>query len=142
MKILKEILEEQIKNIKEPKFYRFNLFMNDDSKKKTVGMAYLMEGHNSYTIRLWTFLEDKFYLVPSKDDATKFTILTREASKSPKYKNKYHWNIVGNGRTDASQSVVELNFDLFNKKIFLNIFPEESATPQGRPIPEGMLSVA
>lgn len=142
MKALKEVLDEQIKTIKEPKFYRFQLFTNDEEKKKTVGMAYLMEGVGTYTIRLWTFLEDKFFLVPFKEDATKYTLFTRELSKSPKHKNKYHWNIVGNGKVDASKGVIELSFDLFDKKVFLNIYPEESATPQGRPVPDAILQAA
>ncbi len=142
MKALKDILNEQTKQLKEVKFYRFHLFTNHDEKKRTVGMAYLMEGHNSYTLRLWTFLEDKFYLLPSKDDSSKFSILTREASRSPTHKNKYFWNVVGNAQANASKGVIELNFDLFEKKIYMSIHPEEAEASDGKLIPEGVLPAA
>ncbi len=142
MQTLKEILNEQIKQIKDVKFYRFHLFTNHEDKKRNVGMAYLMEGHNSYTLRLWTLLEDKFYLLPSKDDASKFSILTREPSRSLSHKNKYFWNVIGNAHANASKGVIELNFDLFEKKIYMNIHPEESEASDGKLIPEGVLPAA
>lgn len=135
MKALKEILDQTAEQMKEPKFYRFQLFTQGSDRKNTVGMAYLKEGHGIYTLRLWTFLNDKFFLLPSKEDASKYLIMTREPNKSNNSKNKYFWNIVGNAQADSVRSLVELNFDLLEKKIYMNIFPEESATPYGQPIP-------
>jgi hypothetical protein len=103
------------------------------SKKKTVGMAYLKEGQGIYTLRLWTLLEDKFFLLPSKDDSSKYLLMTREPNKSGSSKNKYFWNIVGNAKVLSGKNVIELNFDLLAKKIYMSIFPEESATPRGLP---------
>ncbi len=88
-------------------------------------MSYLKEGQNIYTLRIWTFLEDKFFLLPSKEDATKYLLMTREPNKNPHSKNKYFWNIVGNGVVDIRQGIVELSFDVLDKKIFMNIYPEE-----------------
>ena len=51
MKALKEILEEQVTKMKESKFYRFRLYIKENDMKKTVGMAYLKEGQNIYTLR-------------------------------------------------------------------------------------------
>jgi hypothetical protein len=142
MKALKEILDAQAERLKPAKFYRFQVFTQGTEKKNTVGMAYLKEGQTIYTLRLWTFLEDKFFMLPSKDDSTKYLLMTREPNKSQSSKNKYFWNIVGNAKADSSKGVVELNFDLFGKKIYMNIFPEESATPYGQPIPDGALEAA
>ncbi len=105
-------------------------------------MAYLKEGQIIYTLRLWTFLEDKFFLLPSKEDSTKYLLMTREPNKSPSSKNKYFWNIIGNAQTDSTKGVIEMNFDLFDKKIYMSIFPEESATPYGQPVPEGLSEAA
>jgi hypothetical protein len=137
MKALKDILNEQAEKLKPAKFFRFQIFTQGIEKKNTVGMAYLKEGQTIYTLRLWTFLEDKFFLLPNKDDSSKYLIMTREPNKSQTSKNKYFWNIVGNAKADSSKGVIELNFDLFEKKIYMSIFPEESATPYGQPIPEG-----
>ena len=132
MKPLKEILAENA-----PKFFRFQVFVkNNEDKKNTVGMAYLKEGQSLYTLRLWTFLDDKFFLLPSKEDSSKYLVMTREPNKNPNAKNKYFWNVVGNAKANAAQSVLEINFDLFEKKVFMNIFPETSATPYGLPVPD------
>lgn len=142
MKALKEILDTQMEKMKPTKFYRFQLFVQGTEKKNTVGMAYLKEGQSIYTLRLWTLLDDKYFLLPSKDDSTKYLLMTREPNKSNSSKNKYFWNIVGNAKVLSAKNVIELNFDLLEKKIYMNIFPEESATPYGQPIPEGTLQAA
>ena len=143
MKALKEILEKQTFTLKtEPKFYRFQIFVQGSEKKNIVGMAYLKEGQTIYTLRLWTLLEDKFFLLPSREDANKYLLMTREPNKSPSSKNKYFWNIVGNAKVDSAKSAIELSFDLFEKKIYLNMFPEDSATPYGQPVPDGAKEAA
>ena len=137
MKALKEVLDTQMEKTKPTKFYRFQLFVegtDSASKKKTVGMAYLKEGQGIYTLRLWTLLEDKFFLLPSKDDSSKYLLMTREPNKSNSNKNKYFWNIVGNAKVLSSKNVIELDFDLLEKKIYMSIFPEESTTPAGLPV--------
>ena len=137
MKALKEILSENL-----PVFYRFQVFIKEgENQKKTVGMAYLPEGQTMYTVRLWTFINEKFFLLPSKEDPTKYLVMTREPNKTPNSKNKYFWNIIGNAKANASQSVLEINLDLFDKKIYLSIFPEISSTPRGLLSPE-MLDLA
>ncbi len=124
MKTLDQALDDFLKT-PVTKFHRFQLFIKDAEKKKIVGMSYLKEGQNIYTLRIWTFLEDKFFLLPSKEDATKYLLMTREPNKNPHSKNKYFWNIVGNGVVDIRQGIVELSFDVLDKKIFMNIYPEE-----------------
>jgi hypothetical protein len=136
MKALKEILDTQMEKMKPTKFYRFQLFVQGDEKKNTVGMSYLKEGQSIYTVRLWTLLEDKFFLLPSKDDATKYLLMTREPNKSGASKNKYFWNIVGNAKVLSGKNVIELNFDLIEKKIYMNIFPEETTTTKSNHIPD------
>ena len=138
MKALKEILAETA-----PKFFRFQVFVKtNEEKKNTVGMAYLKEGQSMYTLRLWTFLEDKFYLLPSREDSAKYLVMTREPNKTPNSKNKYFWNIVGNAKANSANGVLEINFDLFDKKVFMNLFPETSATPYGLPVPAEEIQAA
>ncbi len=132
MKVLKDILAENV-----PTYYRFQIFLKEENRiKKTIGMAYLREGQTMYTLRLWTFLDEKFFLLPSKDDHTKYLLMTREPNKTPLSKNKYFWNIVGNAKANIAQTVIELNFDLLDKKIYLSVFPETSSHPRGLSAPE------
>lgn len=127
MKALKDGLKES-----KMMFYRFQVFVKDaEGTKRTVGIAYLQEGQTIYTVRLWTFLNEKFFLLPSKDDPKKYLVMTREPNNSSNSGNKYFWNIVGSAKANASQSVLELNFDILEKKIYLSIFPEISSTPRG-----------
>ena len=137
MKSLKEALSEAM-----PTFYRFQIFTMDNGKKdKTVGMAILRDGHGLYSLRLWMFLEDKYFLLPSKEDSTKYLLMTREPNKTDTSKNKYFWNVVGNAKADIKKGIVELNFDLLDKKIYMSLFPDESKTPFGKAAQEeGLLA--
>jgi hypothetical protein len=129
MKLLKDALEKSV-----PAFYRFQIFMkNENGIKRNVGMAYLCEGHSVYTLRLWTFLNEKFFLYPSKNDPRKYFIMTKEINKSPNPKRKFHWNVIGSARADASQNVFELSFDLLEKKIFMSIYPDKESPSRNAP---------
>jgi hypothetical protein len=101
-----------------------------------VGMAYLKEGQNMYTLRLWTFVNEKFYLIPSKTEPMKYLVMTREPNKSPQAKNKYFWNIVGNGNVDSTLGAIKLDFDLFSKTVYVNIHPEKSTFSVNLPEPD------
>ncbi len=124
------------------KFYRFQVFQGEvDSNKKvkktkSVGMAYLKEGQTMMTLRLWTFVSERFYLILNQNDASKYFVMTREPNKNPLAKNKYFWNIVGNGVIDTIQGLVTIDFDLFDKPIYMGIHPEPSAYSVALPQPE------
>lgn len=104
-------------------------------KPRTVGMAYLKEGQNTYTLRLWMLLNEKFYVIPNKNDSSRFLIMTREPNKNPVGKNKYFWNIVGNGKAETTSGFIKMNFDLFDKTIFMSLYPESSANSVTLPDP-------
>jgi hypothetical protein len=118
----------------QSRYYRFQIFQGLKNaegkleKTKVVGMAYLKEGHDTYTIRLWTFLNDNFYLIMSKNDSSRFLVMSRQANKNPASKLKYFWNIIGNGKALSAQNCIELSFDLFEKPIYMNIFPESKSS--------------
>lgn len=114
-------------------FYRFQVFHAKESeagkpeKTKTVGMAYLKSGSSIYTLRLWTLLGERFYLVTKRQDPEKFFVMTREPNRNPNSKNRYFWNIVGNAHADTTKGVVVIEFDLFEKRIYMSLFPEKYA---------------
>ncbi len=142
MKSLKEVLNEQTKKLQEPQFYRFPVFVDGNEKKNIVGMAWLKEGQRIYTIKLWTFLSEKFFLLPSKEDQAKYLIMTREPVKSEKSKKNYHWNIVGNAKANPVSGVIELNFDLLGKITYMSIYPDESKSEISSRIPDDVLEAA
>lgn len=135
-------------NQEQSKFYRFRVLQGNFSeegkleKTKTVGMAYTQEGQSMFTIRLWTLVSERFYLLMNREDSSRYLILTREPNKNQNAKNKYYWNIVGNGKADSTLGVIKLEFDLFEKPIYMNIFPESTALSSAIPMPESFDSVA
>ena len=105
-------------------------------------MAYLKEGQSMLTLRLWTFVNERFYLLLNQNDASKYLVMTREPTKNPNSKNKYYWNIVGNGVIDTANSLVTIQFDLLDKPIFMSTYPEVSAYSVSLPQPEAIVSEA
>jgi len=134
---LKSVIQDLLK---PPKFHRFEVFHGEKdsngkvTKTKSVGMAYLKSGDQKYGLRLFTFVEDRFYLLPDQHDPKVYRILTSIPNHWKDAKRKYIWNVIGSGKVNTNQGLIELQFDLFEKPIYLNIFPERSAT--GTKIPE------
>lgn len=124
------------------RYFRFQVFQGDkDStgrvkKTKSVGMAYLKEGQSIFSLRLWMFSWDRYYILPHKTDSSKYLVMTREPNRSPNAKTKYFWNIVGNGSVDSVHGFIELEFDLLSKPIYVSIQPEPSSHTVDLPDPE------
>lgn len=129
-------------------FFRFQVFQGDmDSqgqirKEKSVGMAYLKDGQQTFTIRLWMFLNERFYMIQNRNDSTRYLVMTREPNKNVNAKNKYYWNIVGNGVIDTVQGVIQINFDLLEKSVYINVHPEPSAFSVHLPDPVALEEAA
>lgn len=114
-------------NSSVPTFYKFQLLVkNEVGKTKSVGTAFLEDGNIRYTLRLWSLVNDKFYLLPMEQDPKKFILMTRELNKSLNPKTKFHWNVIGSAMANEAQSELEISFDIFEKKIFLNMAPVET----------------
>ena len=130
------------------KYFRFQVFQGEKvengfiRKEKSVGMAYLKQGQSIYTLRLWTFINERFYLIHNQNDPTKYLVMTREVNKNLTSKGKYFWNIVGNGIVDSRAGVLKINFDLFEKPVFMNILPESSAYSISLQAPEEVIDEA
>lgn len=144
-------MDKQIANSQNEqtgKFYRFQVFQGEENgagqvrKSKSVGMAYLKDGQNIFTLRLWMFSWERYYVLPNKNDASKFLVMTREPNRSPNAKNKYFWNIVGNGTVDTVQGLIRLEFDLLERPIYVSTHPESSAHSAALPAPEELADAA
>lgn len=129
-------------NNEQTKFYRFQVFQGEPGadgkvkKTKSVGMAYLKEGQSMLTLRLWTFINERFYLILNQNEASKYLVMTREPNRNPVGKNKYFWNIVGSGQIDTARGLVEIHFDMFEKNVYMSTHPESSAYSVNLPEPD------
>lgn len=136
-----ELLKNAIKDLLgAPEFHRFEIFQGEKdtsgkvNKTKSVGMAYLKSGDLRYGLRLFTFVDDRFYLLPDQSDPKVYRILTSIPNRGKDAKRKFIWNVIGGGKVNTNIGLIELQFDLFEKPLYLNIFPERS--PTGTKIPE------
>lgn len=136
------------KNDESNQYFRFQVFQGDKDasgkvkKTKSVGMAYLKSGQNIFSLRLWMFSWDRYYILPNKNDSSKYLVMTREPNKNPQAKNKYYWNIVGNGTVDSTQGFLVLEFDLLSKPVYVSIHPESSAHSVSLPEPDVLMDAA
>lgn len=148
MESMKETLGKINLQSKEPKLYRFKLMVGELKENgklentKTVGMAYLREGQHNYTLRLWTFLSERFQMNQNKRDAEKYFVSTKEKNKNEQSKVKTFSNIIGSGKYLSSGGLIKIELDLFDKPIFMNTFPEPSAFGVSLPEPEVMNDAA
>jgi len=117
----------------EKPYYRFSVFLADETpegrmiKKQSIGHAYLPEGHATYNLYLYTFQNQPFYIIPSRDDQKKVLVMTREIN--PQRTKKYLWHKIGEGNILAPQGVMKLTFDLFEAPIYVSLFPDENLRP-------------
>ncbi len=138
-----ELKARAIRDLLTPveEFFRFEVFQGEKdsagkvTKTKTVGMAYLKPNDHRYGIKLFTFVDDRFYLLPDKHDPSVYVILTSTPNRWAKSKLKFNWNVIGNGKADTTQGLIELTFDLLPSPIYLNLFPTRSATGTKLPDP-------
>jgi hypothetical protein len=139
---------QQNKNEESNQFYRFQVIQGEKDqngkvkKSKSVGMAYLKEGQNIITLRLWMLSNERYYVLPNKNDSTKYLVMTREPNRNPHARNKYHWNIVGSGCVDSTAGFIELHFDLLSQPIFVSIHPESSVHSSTLPDPDSLMAAA
>lgn len=139
--------QQNNQNADQESYYRFAVFLAKQaqekiSKGKTVGMAYLRNGQQMYTLKLWMHSLEKYFLLPSKDDSSKYLIMTREPNRNANAKNKYFWNIVGNAKSLSDEGMIELRFDLLHETLYMSFFPEPSARGQALPDPNEVLREA
>jgi hypothetical protein len=123
-------------------FFRFQVYQGNQAtdgqvkKTKSIGMAYLKSGQSIFSLRLWMFSSERYYLLPNKNDGSKYFVMTREPNKHPNARTKYFWNIVGSGAVNSVHGHIELEFDLLSRPVFVSIHPEASAHTSDLPSPE------
>lgn len=120
-----EQLQTYFKN-RFPTFYKFQLSVRSEGRSKSVGTAFLEDGNIRYTLKLWSLVNEKFYLLPTENDSKKFLLMTRELNRGTNSKKKYHWNVIGSAKSNDDQNELEISFDIFEKKIYLNMIPVET----------------
>ena len=120
-------MNEFTKMLDAKPYYKFQAFLGEQGQrtKRNVGMAFMKDDNSSYCLRLWSFMNERFYIVPKRGSSKEFLIMTREANRLPNPKTQYLWNVVGSASTIEDNLRLSLKFDLFEKTIFMNLIPEK-----------------
>lgn len=130
-------MEKQMSN----GFSRFLVFLgekNDATVQRLlkVGSATIREGQTSYSLRLWMWKAERYYLIPSKVDPAKYLVMVREPNMTRNARNKYFWNIVGNGVVNSALGVLEIKFDMLIPTVYMSLYPEATAASALVPPPD------
>lgn len=112
--------------------FRFEIFKgkisNDGTftKARTVGHAYLRTGKHAYKVKLFGVLSERFVIVPVDDEPNKYRILTKEEVQTKDKGKRTYWNVVGEGEVMSQQGLLKLDFDLFGKPLYMNLYPSNA----------------
>jgi hypothetical protein len=109
--------------------FRFEIFkgkVGSDgtfAKTRTVGHAYLRTGKHAYKVKLFGVLSERFVIVPVEDNPNQYRILTKEEVQTKDKGKRTYWNVVGDGEVLSQQGLLKLDFDLFGKSLYMNLYP-------------------
>ncbi len=130
-------IETKPKEDKPMSGYRFDIFKGaaDENGKvnkiRSVGSAFVREGHRTYTVTLKTFLNERFYLLSNlkPENKTDFVILTRETAQN--IARKYFWNSVGDGEIldGVNHGLMKLSWDVLSDGLYMSLHPFEVNDP-------------
>ncbi|MCB0368895.1 MAG: hypothetical protein KDD45_05445 [Bdellovibrionales bacterium] len=108
---------------------RFNLYtgkLHKDSSIEEIskiGMAYLKEGSQGFRLKFWMFPKDSYYLYRDSGNDLLYTVLSVEEFVNWNKETKVNWREVGKGYVMGNY--IRLDLYLFNKEIYLSLFPEK-----------------
>jgi hypothetical protein len=109
--------------------FRFEIFKGNIGsdgafvKARTAGHAYLRTGKHAYKVKLFGVLCERFVIVPVDDQPNQYRILTKEEVQTKDKGKRTYWNVVGDGEVMSQQGLLKLDFDLFGKSLYMNLYP-------------------
>ena len=113
-------------NFSSGRFEAFNVYSGiledtDVIEERRVGIAFLRGGSNVFSMRLWMFPAQKYFVAPVNDDQEKYEILTFEEYNTRDGEAKSQWHRVG--KAEYFGNYLKLKFHLLERDIFLSLFP-------------------
>ena len=96
------------------------------AKSRTVGHGYLRTGKHAYKVKLFGALSERFVIVPVDDNPDQYRILTKEEVQTKDNGKRTYWNVVGEGEVMAGLGLLKLDFDLYGKLLYMNLYPSNT----------------
>lgn len=85
-----------------------------------VGFAYLKPRAKMYSLRLWMFTKEQYFLAHDESSSGKYAVLSIDEYRSSSGEMKTFWNKVGDGFLHGN--FVRIKFHLLAEEVFLCLF--------------------
>lgn len=116
----------------KPKNDRYKVFVGQLDgngyfvEKDQVGLAFRRSGSGSFRLKLWMHLSEQYYIVPNKEDQTKYNIYSIDEYISETKELKSFWNKVG--FADLDGNYLKLQFFLLPEPVYLSLFEDKNVS--------------
>lgn len=120
-----------INAINKSKSDRYKMFVGslDENgyfvEKEQVGFAFRKPNSTSFKLKLWMHLSEQYYVVPLREDQTKYNIFSIDEYISESKELKSFWNKVGDAGLEGNY--LKMNFYLLEQPIYLSLFEDKEA---------------
>ncbi len=101
------------------------------NEKDQVGFAFQRIGSRSFKLNLWMYVHQNFFIVPAKDDQTKYILYSLDEYITESKELKQFWNKVGVG--ELYGNYLRLSFNLLPYDLFMSLFDDAQAAQNSVP---------
>lgn len=101
------------------------------SEREQVGFAFQRIGSQSFKLNLWMFVGLNYFIVPSKEDQTKYILYALDEYITESKELKSYWNKVGTA--ELYGNYLKLSFTLLSYDLFMSLFDDAQAAQNSVP---------
>lgn len=95
------------------------------NEREQVGFAFQRIGSQSFKLNLWMFVGLNYFIVPSKEDQTKYILYALDEYITESKELKSYWNKVGTA--ELYGNYLKLSFTLLSYDLFMSLFDDAQA---------------
>lgn len=101
------------------------------NEREQVGFAFQRIGSQSFKLNLWMFVGLNYFIVPSKEDQTKYILYALDEYITESKELKSYWNKVGTA--ELYGNYLKLSFTLLSYDLFMSLFDDALAAQNAVP---------
>lgn len=95
-------------------------------EEEQAGYAFQKPGSTSFRLKLWMFLNQSYYVIPTKGDQTRYNLYSLDEYISENKELKTFWNKVG--EADLLGNYLRLKFNLLERHLYLSLFDDNESS--------------
>lgn len=101
------------------------------NEREQVGFAFQRIGSQSFKLNLWMFVGLSYFIVPSKEDQTKYILYALDEYITESKELKSYWNKVGTA--ELYGNYLKLSFTLLSYDLFMSLFDDAQSAQNAVP---------